>query len=96
MAIDEKMIGRFNFRQIIRWIIVAAIFGFLGKMVWNNWNQVKNAPLAFEILPLLLSTFIFVLSYFVQIWAWYLITLKLRIAISFRETLESLVLFAIG
>ncbi len=38
---------------------------------------------------LIVSTLIFVFSYFIQIWAWYLITLKLGIAISFKETLTS-------
>jgi hypothetical protein len=35
-----------------------------------------------------LATLIFVFSYFVQIWAWYLITLKLKIALSPSETIE--------
>lgn len=89
MGIDEKVIGRFNFRQIIRWIIVAAIFGFLGKMVWDNWNQVKGASFTFEVFPLILSTLIFAFSYFIQMWAWYLITLKLKIGISPSETVKS-------
>jgi len=58
-------------------------------MVWDHWNQVKDASFTFEAYPLVLSTLIFAFSYFIQIWAWYLITLKLNIAISFRETLES-------
>jgi len=58
-------------------------------MVWDHWNQVKGASFTFEVFPLILSTLIFAFSYFIQIWAWYLITLKLNIAISFRETLES-------
>jgi len=36
-----------------------------------------------------LSTLIFAFSYFIQIWAWYLITLKLGIALSPSETLKS-------
>ncbi len=58
-------------------------------MVWDHWNQVKDASFTFEAYSLILSTLIFAFSYFIQIWAWYLITLKLNIAISFRETLES-------
>jgi len=58
-------------------------------MVWGNWTQVREAHFTFRPFPLLLSTFIFVLSYFIQIWAWYLITLKLGIAIPFPETLEN-------
>jgi uncharacterized membrane protein YbhN (UPF0104 family) len=75
--------------KIFQWGIVVAIFIFLGKMVWQNWIQVKEAPFTFRPFPLLLSTLIFVFSYFIQIWAWYLITLKLGIAISFLGTLES-------
>ena len=74
---------------VFRWAIVTAVFAFLGKMVWNNWNQVKDTPFVLQPFPLILSTLIFTFSYFIQIWAWYLITLKLKIAISFRETLES-------
>ena len=75
--------------KIIQWAIVVAIFGFLGNMVWDNWNQVKEASFAFEIFPLLLSTLIFAFSYFIQFWAWYLITLKLGMALSLPETLEN-------
>ncbi len=89
MGISEKVTERFKHTGIIRWAIVAAIFLFLGKMVWNNWNQVRDASFTFEVVPLLLSTLLFALSYFIQIWAWYLITLRLRIALSPSETLES-------
>ena len=70
-------------------MIVLAIFIFLGKMVWENWVQVKEASFTIRPLPLLLSTLIFAFSYFIQIWAWYLITLKLGIALPGWETLES-------
>jgi len=76
----------FNYKQVVRWIIVLAIFLFLGKMVWENWSQVQGAAFSFRVLPLLLSTLIFVVSYFIQVWAWYLITLRLEVAISFEET----------
>jgi uncharacterized membrane protein YbhN (UPF0104 family) len=89
MDIDKKMIGHSNCKLALKWIIVIAIFVFLGKMVWGNWNQVRDTPFTLQPFPFVLSTFIFVFSYFIQIWAWYLITLKLKIAISFRETLES-------
>ena len=58
-------------------------------MVWENWAQVKEASFTLSPLPFILSTIIFALSYFIQIWAWYLITVKLGIAISFSETLEN-------
>ena len=88
MGIDEKVMGRFNYKQIVRWIIVVAIFLFLGKMVWDHWNQVKETPFTLRPFPFILSTAIFAFSYFIQIWAWYLITLKLRIALSPSETLK--------
>jgi len=75
--------------KFLQWAIVVAIFFFLGRMVWENWIQVKEAPFTFKPFPLLLSTVIFIFSYFIQIWAWYLITVKLEIAINFQETLES-------
>ena len=84
---DEK--PRTRYLRILQWVIVGAIFVFLGKMVWDNWNQVKGAAFTFEILPLVLSTLIFAFSYFIQIWAWYLITLKLKIGISPSETMKS-------
>lgn len=83
------MTGRFDLKHIARWIIIFAIFGFLGKMVWENWNQVKDASLTLTPLPLVLSTLIFAFSYFIQLWAWHLITLRLRIALPIRETMES-------
>ena len=77
-----------RYLRILQWAIVVAIFVFLGKMVWENWNQVKDASFTFELFPLLLSTLIFAFSYFIQIWAWYLITLKLKVALSPSETLK--------
>ncbi|MBS3905407.1 MAG: flippase-like domain-containing protein [Syntrophaceae bacterium] len=81
--------NRLHYKQVIKWMLVITIFLFLGKMVWENWNQVKEASFDFRPFPLILSTLIFAFSYFIQIWAWYLITLKLGIAISIRETWES-------
>ena len=85
--IDEMR--RIRYLQALQWAIVLAIFVFLGKMVWGNWNQVKEASFTFEILPLILSTLIFAFSYFIQVWAWYLITIKLKIALPPSDTLKS-------
>jgi uncharacterized membrane protein YbhN (UPF0104 family) len=68
---------------------VAAIFFFLGRIVWENWEQVREAAFSFRAIPLLLSTLIFVLGYFIQVWAWYLITLRLGIALSPGETVAN-------
>ena len=84
---DQK--ARTRYFRILQWAVVVAIFVFLGKMVWDHWNQVKEASFTFEVFPLLSSTLIFAFSYFIQIWAWYLITLKLKIALSPSETLKS-------
>ena len=73
-------------KRILQWVVVMAIFLFLGRIVWENWNQVQRENFAFHIPLLLLSTLIFVLSYLIQVWAWYLITLRLEIAIPFRDT----------
>ncbi len=81
--------GHFNYKPALNWIIVIAIFVFLGKMVWNNWNQVKDTPFALQPFPLVLSTLLFAFSYFIQIWAWYLITLRLKVALSSSDTLQS-------
>src|SRR4030042_1546391 len=89
MDIDQKMTGQLNYKLALKWIIVFAIFVFLGKMVWNNWNQVKDVPFTLQLIPFILSTLIFAFSYFIQVWAWYMITLKMGIAIPIRETLES-------
>ena len=69
-------------------MIVIAIFIFLGKMVWDNWIQVRDASFSLRPFLLILSTLLFAFSYFIQIWAWYFITLKLDIALSFKKTLE--------
>jgi hypothetical protein len=78
-----------SLRKILQGVFVIAIFVFLGRIVWENWNQVQGAAFSFRVAPLLFSTLIFVISYFIQIWAWYLITLELGIAIPFQETLKS-------
>jgi glycosyltransferase 2 family protein len=81
--------SRTRYLRIFQWVIVIAIFVFLGKMVWDNWSQVKDAPFTLQPLPFILSTLTFVFSYFIQIWAWYLITLKLKISLSPSETLKT-------
>ncbi len=78
-----------QYLKILRWAIIATIFLFLGKMVWDDWNQVKGASFTFEASLLILSTLIFAFSYFIQIWAWYLITVKLGIVLSAADTLKS-------
>ncbi len=80
---------RFNYKLALKWVIAFAIFVFLGKMVWDNWSQVRDTPFTLRAFPLILSTLIFASSYFIQVWAWYLITLKLKIAVSFPETTKS-------
>jgi glycosyltransferase 2 family protein len=80
---------RFRFLKLLQWTIVSAIFIFLGKMVWEQWAQLQESSFTFEPVSLILSTLIFAFSYFIHVWAWYLITLKLGIAIPFRETMES-------
>ena len=80
---------RFNYKLALKWVIAFAIFVFLGKMVWDHWSQVRDTPFTLRAFPLILSTLIFASSYFIQVWAWYLITLKLKIAVSFPETTKS-------
>lgn len=89
LDINEKRMNRFPYKKIIQWMFVITVFLFLGKMVWENWAQVRDASFTLRPLPLILSTLIFAFSYFIQVWAWHLITLKLGIALSIRETLES-------
>jgi uncharacterized membrane protein YbhN (UPF0104 family) len=79
----------FFYHPIFQWAVVIGIFVFLGRMIWSGWNQVKDASFTFGVLPLILSTLIFAFSYFIQVWAWYLITLRLKIALSPSETVRT-------
>jgi hypothetical protein len=89
LGVDEEAMRRFNYRKVARLIIFVAIFAFLARMVWGNWREVKDASFTLKLLPFISGTFIFAFSYFIQFWAWYLITVKLGVAISFSETVES-------
>lgn len=89
MDIDKKAIERAGLKKVVKWIFLISIFAFLGKVVWDDWNQISEASLIIRPLPFILSIFVFALSYFIQVWAWYLITLKLGIALSIRGTFES-------
>ena len=89
MEETKKKILSFLHHTFLRWAVVVAIFFFLGKTAWNNWDQLRDASFTFEVFPLLVSTLLFAFSYFIQVWAWYLITLRLKIALSPSETLES-------
>ena len=81
--------ARRRFLKSLQWVVVATLFVLMGRMVWNNWVQVREASFTFDPLSLLLSTILFAFSYFIQFWAWYLITVRLGIAISLRETVKS-------
>jgi uncharacterized membrane protein YbhN (UPF0104 family) len=83
------MIGKFRVKQVAGWAVIIAIFFYLGRMVWENWGEVKWTGFSFDLIFLLLGTLIFAGSYFIQIGAWFLITRKLGIALPFMETLES-------
>jgi hypothetical protein len=78
-----------RFLKFLQWAIVSAIFVFLGKMVWEQWAQIEKSSFTFEPISLAVSTLIFAFSYFIHVWAWYLITLKLKVAVPFRETVEN-------
>ena len=79
MDIDEKSDGTFQLQTALKWMIVFAIFVFLGKMVWEQLESGKGTLLLFSnLFRLVLSSLIFAFSYFIQVWAWYLITLKTR------------------
>lgn len=81
--------SRFTYRPLLKWVMVIAIFIFLGRMVWNNWKEVREASFTFRVFPFAAGTLIFAFSYFIQVWAWDLITVKLKVALPLRETLES-------
>jgi glycosyltransferase 2 family protein len=86
MGADEEVKKRFPFRQIAKWILVLIIFTYLGKMVRDHWNEIRSASFTLRGTPFSLGTLLFILSYFVQAGAWYLITLKVGIALPLRET----------
>jgi uncharacterized membrane protein YbhN (UPF0104 family) len=81
--------GAIPYARFFRWVILAAIFVCLGRMVWENWNEVREASLTLSPFHLILSTIFSVFWYLIQIVAWYLITLRLGIAIPLLETLKS-------
>jgi uncharacterized membrane protein YbhN (UPF0104 family) len=81
--------SRTQYLKILQWAVVTTIFIFLGKMVWQNWAQVKEASFTLEPYTLLLATLSYGGAFFIQVWAWYLITVKLGIALPGFETLES-------
>lgn len=80
---------KINTIKILQWAIVLAIFVFLGGIVRGHWKDLREAHFVIRFYPFIGSILIFSFSYFIQVWAWYLITLKLGIALSIRETLES-------
>ena len=81
--------GRVSYWRILQWLLVMFIFFFLGRTVWQDWAQVKGASISVSPFPFIFGTAVFAFSYFIQIGAWYLITLRLGIALSFSETLEN-------
>ena len=89
MGVNEEVMRRADYKQVVRWMIVIAIFLFLGKMASNHWGEIKGTSFTFKVVPFILSTLIFAFSYLIQAWAWYLITLKLGIALSPSETIET-------
>ena len=89
MGTNEKVITRQRYQKILGWTVVTIIFLFLGKSVWQNWAQVKEASFTPEPYTLLLATLSYGAAFFIQVWAWSLITVKLGIALPRFETIES-------
>jgi uncharacterized membrane protein YbhN (UPF0104 family) len=96
MGVDEGVMTRFKYQQVLRWMIVVAIFIYLGRMVWEHWIQVKEAPFTFQPFTFIISTLVYVVAYFIQIWMWHLITIRLGIALPFSKTIESWVFSLLG
>jgi len=96
MGANQKVIKATGYRRVMGWVFVAVIFIYMGKMLRENWVQVREADFALEVLPLLFSTLIFAFSYVVQMWIWYLITCKLGIALPARDTATSWVYSQFG
>ncbi len=86
MGTDQPMKKRSPLRQIGEWVLILLIFAYLGKMVRDHWNEIRGAAFTLKGSPFILGTALFALSYYVQMGAWYLITLKVGIALHFRET----------
>ena len=86
MGADEKVMKQFPFKQIAKWTLILIIFAFLGKMVRDHWDEIRNASFTLRLIPFGLGTFLFIVAYFIQVGAWYLVTLKVGIALNFRET----------
>lgn len=89
MKFSKNRASRFSYLNILQWGIVVVIFLFLGKMVWKNWNQVKEATFTFNPVLLICSILLFAFSYSFQVLAWHLITVRMKIALTFQETLKS-------
>ena len=89
MRLFKNLTSNPRYLKVLQWGIVSAIFLLLGRIVWENWTQVKEASFIFRPLPMILSTLLFASCYLLQFWVWYLITQKLGIALSLQDTLES-------
>jgi glycosyltransferase 2 family protein len=89
MSVLAVLKTKTRFLRFLQWLIVAFIFLFLGRTVLQDWTRVKEASFALKGAPFIWATLIFAFSYLIQVWAWYVITAKLGIAISVRETMTS-------
>jgi uncharacterized membrane protein YbhN (UPF0104 family) len=83
------MRGQIFLKQIAKWVLVLIIFAYLGKMVRDHWNEIRDASFTLRLAPFGLGTILLVMSYFIQVGIWHLITLKIGIALPPRETLST-------
>ena len=81
--------SRFNYGKVVRAVIIVAIFAYLARMVWSDWKEVEKASFTLKGLPFAAGTALFAFSYFIQVGAWYLITARAGVALSFLETLQN-------
>lgn len=72
-------------KRIIKALIVIAIFFFLGRTLYQNWDKVPFEALRFNKKLLTLSFVAIVSAFFLNIWGWNLILGKLKGALSFRK-----------
>lgn len=76
-------------RTAVRWIVVALIFGFIGRSLAANWDQLREAELDFNPVILLASIALLGLWMFIQASIWHLLTVYVGTPIRYSRALAA-------
>jgi len=90
------MKSKINWKKFLQYIIILVIFIFIGKYLYNSWNEISNYSWEINILLLILSYFFLFLFFIITPIGWRLILKHLKEKLNYKKTIKYWFLSQLG